>query len=227
MAETATQQSKQIQSFDKTKIYTAREALEIIKSASKTKFDETVELHVNLGIDTKKSEQHVRGTIAFEYDLGKKITIAAFVTPEHSEEAKNAGADIVGGKELIDQIKQTEKINFDIAIAEPAIMKDLAMIAKILGPKGIMPSPKNETVTANIARAIKDLKKGKVSFKSDEGGIIHIAVGKRSWENEKIQKNISSFLDALKRLRPKGIKGNFIKTIYLCATMGKAVKIES
>ena len=179
-----------------------------------------------MGIDSRKTEQQVRGTVILPHGGIKKQKIAVFVTPAKLKEAEKAGADLVGGQDLIDQIKETKKCDFDIAIAEPAIMKDLSQIAKILGPKGLMPSPKSETITTDIKKTIDQLKKGKVIFKNDAGGNLHLSLGKISWKNEKIKDNFEIFLEAVKKVQPAKIKGTFLKKIILTSTMGPGIKIQ-
>ncbi len=212
--------------IDKTKEYSLEEALDLIKKNPSAKFEESIEIHLRLGINPKKTEQQVKGTVILPHGLGKEKKIAAFVTPEKEEEAKKAGADIVGGTDLIEQIKKSGKCEFDLAVAEPALMKDLAQIARILGPKGLMPSPKNETVTTNIGQTIKELKKGKITFKNDDSGVLHQVVGKISWPLEKLKENIEAFIEAVRRARPAGIKGNYFRSITLCSTMGPGIKIK-
>jgi len=212
--------------IDPQKIYTVEEAVDFIKNNRVAKFDESIEIHLNLGIDPKKPEQNIKGTLVFPYGGFSSKKIAAFVEPGREKEAKEAGADIVGGKELIEKIKETQKIDFDVAVATPAMMKELTQIAKILGPKGLMPSVKTGTLTENIKEAISELKKGKISFKNDETGNVHQVVGKLSWEKEKIIANIRSFIEALRKAKPPKVKGNFIKKAFLCSTMGPSIRIK-
>jgi len=212
--------------IDSKKEYTIEEAIEIIKKASGCAFDESIEVHLKLGIDPKKSEQAVKGSVILPYGDFYKKKIAAFVEPEKEKEAKEGGADIVGGKDLIEKIKAGEKIDFDIAVASVGIMNELLKIAKILGPKGLMPSPKTGTLTQNIKETIRELKKGKISFKNDEGGNIHQIIGKISWDKEKIIANFKSFIEAVRKAKPHKIKGIFIKNVTLCSTMGPGIKIK-
>ena len=197
-----------------------------IKNTRKAKFDESVEVHVKLGIDPKKSEQTVRGSFSLPHGTGKKITVAVFTNSETSK-AKDEGADIIGGKDFIDEIAKTGKTNFEVAVATPDIMKELAKIAKILGVKGLMPSPKTGTVTNDVAEAVKKIKAGQVNFRNDGAGNIHQIIGKLSWEAEKLKENFIAFTNEIKRLRPKGIKGAYIEGITLSSTMGPGVKIQA
>src|SRR3989344_735861 len=210
---------------DKNKTYSLDEAIKLVKETSGVKFDASVEVHANLGIDPKKGEQQVRATVSMPHGTGKSKKIAAFVTPEKEKEAKEAGADLVGGNELIDQIKNTGKIDFDLAIATPELMPKLAVIAKILGPKGLMPSPKNETITKNLQKTINELKKGKINFKSDDTGNVHQAIGKISFGEAQLAANFQAFFEALKKAKPASAKGAFVQNVTLNATMGPAIKI--
>lgn len=211
--------------LDKNKSYTFDEGIKFIKENPNAKFDESIELHLKLGIDVKKSEQQVKGNITLPHNVGKEAKIIAFVGPDKLKEAKEAGAAIVGGEELINEIKDSKKINFDVAVAEPKIMPKLAQIAKILGPKGLMPSPKTETVGENIKEMIALLKKGKLNFKNDDSGNIHQVIGKLSWDQNKLKENYESFTEVIRRSKPASAKGIFIRSITLCSTMGPAVKV--
>ena len=211
--------------FDKNKAYPAGEAIELTKKLSKTKFDASIEVHFRLGIDTKKGDQQIRATVSLPHGTGKTVKVAAFVTPEKIKEVKEAGADLVGGEDLIAEIKKTEKTDFQVAVAEPGMMKNLAAIAKILGTRGLMPSPKNETVTPNPAKAVAELKKGKVSFRSDDTSNIHAVIGKVSFPKEQLQENYNAFLEAVKKAKPSSSKGVYIKNIALSSSMGLGVKV--
>lgn len=211
--------------FDHIKAYPIAEAIDLAKKLSKTKFDASMEIHFRLGIDTKKGEQQVRLAVSLPHGTGKTIKVAAFVTPGKEKETRDAGADYVGGEDLINEIKKTEKTDFQVAVAEPAMMKNLAVIAKILGTRGLMPSPKNETVTANPAKAVAELKKGKVSLKNDDTGNVHVAIGKVSFESEKLMQNFETLLEAIRKAKPATSKGIYIKKIYISSTMGPGIKI--
>lgn len=211
--------------YDKNKAYQIEEALEIIKKINKAKFDASIEVHIRLGIDTKKGDQQVRSAANLPHGTGKVIKVAAFVTPENEKAAKAAGADLVGGEELIAEIKKTGKTDFQVAIAEPALMKNLAVIAKILGTRGLMPSPKNETVTPNPVKAIEELKKGKISFKNDDTGNLHTVIGKISFDTKKLKENYQTLLEVVRKSKPSSSKGTFIKNISLASSMSPAVKV--
>jgi len=221
-----TKKTQTVVEYDANKSYPITEAIELSKKLSKTKFDASMEIHFRLGIDTKKGEQQVRLAVSLPNGTGKTIKVAAFVTPGKEEEVRKAGADYVGGEELINEIKKTEKTDFAVAVAEPAMMKNLAAIAKILGTRGLMPSPKNETVTPNPAKAVEELKKGKVSLKNDDTGNVHVAIGKVSFETIKLVQNFETLLDAVRKAKPATSKGIYIKKVYVSSTMGPGIKLS-
>ncbi len=209
--------------LDKVRSYPIEEAIELTKKLSKTKFDASMEVHFRLGIDPKKGDQQIRTTVSLPHGTGKTIKIAAFVSPE--KEVKTAGADYVGGEELITEIKKTEKTDFQVAVAEPAMMKSLGQIAKILGTRGLMPSPKNETITPDPAKAVAELKKGKISFKNDDTGNIHTVIGKISFTDKQLLENYNTTLEVIKKAKPASSKGVYIKNISLSSSMGPGIKI--
>lgn len=212
--------------IDKTKSYPLSEAIKLVKETGTTKFVSSIEVHIKTGIDANKTEQQIRGSVSLPNGTGKTIRIAAFVPDSKEKEAKEAGADLVGGEALVESIKKTGKIDFDVAVTTPDMMPKLAVIAKILGPRGLMPSPKNGTITPNLKKTIDELKKGKVNFKNDSTGNLHLAIGKTSFDDQKITENIESFLAALKKAKPSSAKGNFIKSVTLASSMGPGVKVQ-
>ena len=214
------------ETFDKNKTYSITEAIALCKESNKAKFDASVEAHFRLGIDPKKGDQQVRSAVSLPNGTGKTIKIAAFVSPEKEKAVKEAGADIVGGENLIEEIRKTEKTDFEIAIAEVDMMKNLAKIAKILGTRGLMPSPKNETVTNNPVKAVEELKKGKISFKNDDTGNVHAIIGKVSFEEKKLEENLNTLIDAIRKSKPASSKGVFIKNLSINSTMGSGIKIS-
>ncbi|MDI6778445.1 MAG: 50S ribosomal protein L1 [Patescibacteria group bacterium] len=207
------------------KIYSISEAIAEVKKNAKAKFDESVEVHARLAIDASKSDQQVRGVAELPHGTGKKVKIAVF-TSTQKKEAEEAGADLVGGEELIEKIRTSGKMDVNIAIATPEMMPRLATIAKILGPKGLMPNPKNKTVTPKVKEVIESLKKGRADFKSDNSGNVHQMIGKVSYDPEKLEENFESFMGALKKTKPDAAKGKFVKGVSVCSTMGKAVKVK-
>ena len=212
--------------FDKNKSYSINEAIELAKTLKKAKFDASVEAHFRLGIDPKKGDQQVRSAVSLPHGTGKVVKIAAFVSSDKVNAVKEAGADLVGGDDLIEEIKKTEKTDFEIAVAEIDMMKNLAKIAKILGTRGLMPSPKNETVTNNPVKAVKELKKGKISFKNDDTGNVHVIIGKISFDNQKLEENLKTLIEAIKKVKPASSKGIYIRNLSLNTTMGPGIKIS-
>ncbi len=211
---------------DPKKTYSIADAIELVKKTSTTKFDGSVEVHCNLGIDPAKSDQAVRGTLTLPHSIGKVKRIAAFVDSTNEKAAEEAGADIVGGEALIAEIASSGKIAFDVAIATPNMMPKLAKVAKILGPKGLMPNPKSETVTTDVKKTIAELKKGKVSFKNDDTGNIHQMIGKVSLDSSKLLENFQALLENIRRSKPASSKGVFIKSCTLTSSMGPAVRVQ-
>lgn len=207
--------------------YQIDEALKIVKENAKAKFDESVEVHARIASKNKKDELNVRGVCVLPHNVGKTKRIAVFTeNDEKKNQAKEAGADVVGGKELVTQIKSSEKTDFEAVLATPDMMKDLASIARILGPRGLMPSPKTETIVEDVAKAVKELKGGKTEFKTDKTGNIHQVIGKTSFDSEKLKENFSIFIEALKKAAPDKIKSEVTKNVVVCSTMGKAVKVK-
>lgn len=213
-------------SFDKQTAYPLEEAVKLTKQFSRAKFDASIEAHLRLGIDPRKGDQQVRLAVSLPHGTGKSIRIAAFVAEGREKECKEAGADLAGGDDLIAQIKNSEKTDFQVAVAEPSMMKNLSQIAKILGTRGLMPNPKNETVTKDPVQAIKDLKKGKISFKNDDTANIHAAIGKISFKDEQIIENMETLINAVKKAKPSSSKGTYIKNIVLSSTMGPGIKVQ-
>jgi large subunit ribosomal protein L1 len=204
--------------------YQLNEAIAVLKKMFAPKFDSSVDLHFNLSVDPKKSEQMVRGTVVLPHGTGKKVRVAVFCKGEHERIAKEAGADYVGGTDLIEKVG-AGFLDFDCAIATPEMMKDLSRLGKILGPRGLMPSPKTGTVTNDIAKAIADVKKGKVEFRVDKQGGVHISVGKISFEEDKLHDNASKVIEALTEARPASVKGKFVKSLFISSTMNPVLKI--
>lgn len=227
---TMKKRSKRYQAISKklkNKTYSLEEAIKFIKENAKAKFDESIDVNFALGFSTKKgTEQQVRGTVMLPHPVGRKIRIAAFVLPDLEKSVKVAGADIVGGEDLINKIKTSGKCDFDIAVAQMQMMPKLGRVAKILGPKGLMPSPKNETVTKDPAKTIKELKGGKTAFRTDPQGCLHQVLGKASSDTKKILDNFQILYAAIKKAKPATVKKDFIKSITLSSTMGVGIKVK-
>ena len=212
---------------DKNKIYTIAEALVLAKKTATAKYDEAIELHIRLGIDAGKSDQQIRGTIALPHGTGKTKKVAAFVEGDKEAEAKAAGADIVGGEELIAEIAKTQTINFDVAVATPVMMPKLAKLARLLGPRGLMPNPKTDTVSANVVKMIQEQKAGKESFKNDNTGNIHQVFGRRSFTEANLEVNLRALLDQIKKMKPSASKGIYVKNASISSTIGPGIKLDA
>ena len=215
-----------VKAYDKAKAYSFEEAAKIVKDNAKAKFDETVELHVKLGIDTKKADQQVRTTVVLPHGTGKTKRIAVIAKGEHAQEAQKAGADRVGAEDIVDEVIKG-KIDFDVLVATPDTMKDLAKAAKILGPRGMMPNPKSGTVTFDLANTIKALKAGRIEFKADAYGIVHAIVGKASFDAAKLAENAKAIMDTILRVKPSTSKGIYVKSISMSSTMGPGVFVSN
>lgn len=210
---------------DKVRLYTLDEAVELIQKMPKAKFDETVEVAIGLGVDTRHSDQNVRGVVSLPHGIGKSIRVAVFAKGAKAEEAKAAGADIVGDDDLIEQINSGE-INFDRCVATPDMMVSISKVAKILGPRGLMPNPKLGTVTMAIADAVKSAKEGQIEFRAEKAGIVHAGIAKVSFSADKIADNVKAFVSAVVKAKPSGAKGTYLKSLFITTTMGAAIKLE-
>lgn len=221
-------QSKRIKNaktkLDAEKIYSLDEALDQVKLFPKTKFDETVELHLLLSINPKSSDQMVRGTVALPHGTGKTVRIAVFCKGEAEQAAKDAGADFVGSADLIDKVTKGF-LDFDIVISTPDMMRDLSKLGKVLGPRGLMPTPKAGTVTQDVAKAITEVKAGKIEFKSDKQAGIHVGFGKSSFSKDKLLENAQRVISAINTVKPNSVKGNLIKRASISSTMGPGLKV--
>lgn len=209
--------------IDKNKVYTLEEAVKLVKKVASTKFDETVELAAKLGVDPRKSDQMVRGTVLMPHGVGKEKKVLVF-TKDKQEEALEAGANWAGFDEFMDKI-QDGWLEFDACIATPSVMKEVAKLGKILGPRGLMPNPKAGTVTNDIGNAVSEIKRGRMEFRMDKTGVVHMPVGKVSFPDEKLISNIKEAITAIKSASPKEIKGTYIKSLYLSSTMGPGIML--
>jgi large subunit ribosomal protein L1 len=207
------------------KNYTITDAVELVKQSASAKFAEAVDIAVRLGLDPKKADQALRGTVALPHGIGKEVRVLVIAKPPKDEEAKAAGADFVGYKEYLEKIQQGWA-DVDVIIATPDVMGDLGKLGKILGPRGLMPNPKSGTVTPDVAKAVKEVKAGKIEFRVEKAGIVHATVGKAGFEKEKLVENIHSFLNTIMRLKPATAKGQYVKSIAISTTMGPGVHID-
>ncbi len=213
--------------FDKNTVYDPQEAFDLVCKTSKAKFDETVELHVKLGVDGRHADQQVRGAIVLPHGTGKTRTVLVFCKPEREEEAKAAGADFVGGQELVQKIQGENWFGFDVVIATPDMMGVVGRLGKVLGPKGLMPSPKAGTVTPNLTQAINEVKAGKIEYRLDKTNIVHCPIGKVSFGAEKLQENYDALIGAIIKAKPAAAKGQYIRSCVTATTMGPGIKVNA
>lgn len=216
---------KAYENIDRNDSYPIAEAVKIIKDAATTKFDETVEVAINLGVDPKHADQMVRGTVTLPHGTGKALKVAVFAKGDKAQEAEAAGADLVGADDLAEKI-QKGKIDFDRCIATPDMMAVVGKLGKILGPKGLMPNPKLGTVTQDVTSAIKAAKAGQIEFRVEKEGIIHAGVGKASFSNGDLEENIAAFVNAIVKAKPSGVKGIYLKRVSLTSTMGPGIRLN-
>ena len=210
----------------KDKIYSnLNEAIEILKETATTKFVESVELHANLNIDPKYADQQLRTTVTLPHGVGKQLKIAVLTNDENFDEATNAGADIVGNNELIESITKGN-IDFDLLIATPNLMPKLAKLGRVLGPKGLMPSPKSGTVSNTLEATISEFKKGKFEYKADKTGVVHVSFGKSDFTENQLIENLQALYNSIEKNRPSGVKGKYFKSVFICTTMGPSIKLD-
>lgn len=212
--------------IEKGKEYELTDAIQLLKKTNVTKFDSSVEIHMNLNIDPKEADQQVRGTVSLPAGSGKIKKVCVITGIEKEKEAKEAGADFIGGKDMIEKIGKGWT-DFDVCVASPEMMGDLGKIGKVLGTKGLMPSPKAGTVTSDIGKTVKDIKKGRADYKADPSGIIHSSVGKVSFDSKDLLENIEAFIQTIRNSKPSGVKGAFVESIFLTTTMGPSIKLEN
>ncbi|HHX04022.1 MAG TPA: 50S ribosomal protein L1 [Tissierellia bacterium] len=214
------------QLLDPTKSYEIQEAVELLKEAKSAKFDETVELHLRLGVDGRHADQQIRGAMVLPNGTGKDRTVLVIAKGEKATEAEEAGADFVGAEEMIEKIQEEQWFDYDVIVATPDMMGLLGRLGRILGPKGLMPNPKSGTVTMDLGKAVSEIKAGKVEYRLDKANMIHVSIGKLSFDNEKLVQNIHAFLDEILRVKPAAAKGTYFKNISLSSTMGPGIKIH-
>ena len=212
--------------FDKKKVYSVEEAVKLVKDASNAKFDETVEVAMNMNLDTKKADQQLRGAVVLPNGTGKSQKVLVLAKGDQAKAAKEAGADFVGDADMIEKIEKENWFEYDVIIATPEMMPMLGKIGKLLGPKGLMPNPKTGTVTMDVKKAVEDTKKGKVEYRTDSFGNIHGIIGKVSFDADKLAENLTTFVSTILKLRPASVKGNYVKNISISSTMGPGIKID-
>ncbi len=212
---------------DKTQQYEAAEAISLVKKTATAKFDETVEVHIRTGCDGRHADQQIRGAVVLPNGTGKEVKVLVFAKGTKLDEAQAAGADHVGGEELIPKIQNDGWLDFDVVVATPDMMGVVGRLGKVLGPKGLMPNPKAGTVTMDVAKAIADIKAGKIEYRLDKANIIHVPVGKASFSEEQLTQNFNALMDAIVKARPSSVKGQFLKSITLATTMGPGVKVAA
>jgi large subunit ribosomal protein L1 len=211
--------------YEKDRLYEPKEAIEVVKKVASSGFDETVEVHIRLGVNPKHADQQVRSSVMLPEGTGKRVRVLVFAKGEKQKEAEEAGADVVGAEELVERIKKGF-LDFDVAISTPDMMRFVGQIGKILGPRGLMPNPKSGTVTFNIASAVAETKAGRVEYRCDQYGIVHIPLGKISFDAERLYNNFSAFLDSVMKAKPAAAKGQYIKSVTLSSTMGPGIKVD-
>ena len=226
MAKTGKRLAKAREGIDATKQYSLDEAVKLVKSRATAKFDETIEVAMNLGVDPRHADQMVRGVVSLPNGTGRTARVAVFAKGAKADEAKRAGADIVGAEDLAEQVQKGE-INFDRCIATPDMMGVVGRLGKVLGPRGLMPNPRVGTVTPNVAQAVKDAKGGAIEFRTEKTGIIHAGIGKASFTEDALLANVKALVDALNKAKPTGAKGVYIKKISLSSTMGPGFKVDT
>lgn len=226
MAKQSKKMKQALSKFDRKELYDASKAMEIVVDAASANFDETIEVHAKLGVDSRHADQQVRGAVVLPNGTGKTKRVLVFAKGEKATEAENAGADFVGAQEYVDKIQKENWFDFDVIVATPDMMGVIGRLGKVLGPKGLMPNPKSGTVTNDIEKTIKEIKAGKVEYRLDKTNIIHIIIGKKSFGKEKLFENYKVLMDAIIKAKPAASKGQYVKSITLCSTMGPGVKVN-
>lgn len=215
-----------VKSFDKAAQYDVAEAISLVKKNATAKFDETIELHIRTGCDGRHAEQQIRGAVVLPHGTGKSVKVLVFAKGTKVDEAQAAGADYVGGEELIPKIQNEGWLDFDVVVATPDMMGVVGRLGKVLGPKGLMPNPKAGTVTMDVTKAVNDIKAGKIEYRLDKTNIVHVPVGKASFSEEALQENFNALMDAIVKAKPSALKGQYLRSITLTSTMGPGVKVS-
>lgn len=226
MAKKTKKYAEALSKIDRTKLYDAKEALNVVVDIASAKFDETVEAHIKLGVDSRHADQQVRGAVVLPHGTGKTKRVLVFAKGEKAKEAEQAGADFVGAEELVQKIQGENWFEFDIVVATPDMMGVVGRLGRVLGPKGLMPNPKSGTVTFDVAKAIDEIKAGKVEYRLDKTNIIHVPIGKVSFGGEKLAENFATLMDAVVKAKPSAAKGQYLRSIAVASTMGPGVKIN-
>jgi len=216
-----------LKAYDKSKLYDPVEACQLAVDTAKANFDETVEVSVRLGVDPRHADQQVRGAIVLPHGTGKSVKVLVFAKGENEKAAKDAGADYVGGPEYVEKIQKENWFDFDVCVATPDMMGVVGKIGRVLGPKGLMPNPKSGTVTKDVAKAISEIKAGKVEYRVDKTAIIHVVIGKKSFGKEKLNENLAALMEAIIKAKPSAAKGTYMKSVVLSSTMGPGIKVNS
>lgn len=215
-----------LEKIDRSKLYEPREALQLVKENAFANFDETVEVHMRLGLDVRQADQQLRGTISLPHGTGKDVRVLVFAKGEKPKEAQEAGADIVGDEDLVEKIEKEGFLDFDVAIATPDMMKSVSRLGKILGPRGLMPNPKVGTVTMDVGKAVQEFKKGRVEYRTDKSGNIHVPIGKVSFDLDKLYENFVTLVTEIIKNKPAAAKGKYIRSVTVTSTMGPGIKID-
>jgi large subunit ribosomal protein L1 len=211
---------------DRTKLYDIQEGIELVKQTAKAKFDETIEASVRLGVNPRHADQQVRGAVVLPHGTGRTIRVLVFAKGEKAREAEAAGADFVGAEEMVQKIQEENWLDFDVCVATPDMMGLVGRLGRVLGPRGLMPNPKSGTVTMEVTKAVQDIKAGKVEYRVDRTGIIHVPIGKASFDAEKISENLSVLMDAIVKAKPASAKGTYLRSVVLASTMGPGIKLN-
>ncbi len=213
--------------IDRENLYDVAEAIELVQKTAKAKFDETVELHIKLGVDSRHADQQVRGAVVLPHGTGKTKRVLVFAKGDKAKEAENAGADFVGAEELVTKIQSENWFDYDVIVATPDMMGVVGRLGRVLGPKGLMPNPKSGTVTFDVEKAIQDIKAGKVEYRVDKTNIIHVPIGKASFGTEKLRENFNTLMEAVIKAKPAAAKGRYLRSVSISSTMGPGIKINS